>query len=175
MTRMSLSVSLLVLLAAACGAGSNLPPDSECTRGTPESDIVYGAWQGPGMLADGGLPESSDVVVSTTFLALRTEPEAGQLFRDLMADISLDLASREGLIGYSISTSTRCNTARTLSVWADEAHMFTFAGSPAHGKAVRMIGSLSRGTSAVTHWHDSTANVSFQTAFGKIGAVDGVF
>ncbi len=163
------------LTLGACGAGTSLPPDSECTRGVKESDLVQAPWQGPGAV-DGGLPASTnEVVVSTTFLALKPDADSSALFQQLFAGVAADLQTREGLVAYSVATSTRCNTARTLSVWADEAHMFKFATASAHGKAAAKVGSLSRGNSAVTHWHDTTNNVSFETAFTKLGAADAPF
>jgi hypothetical protein len=167
---------LLFVSLAACGpAASALPPDSECTRGTRESDLAEGAWSGPGVLADGGLADASDVVLSTTFLALDPSANAQALFGSLFADVRTDLQTRDGLIAWKTATSTRCVTARTLGVWRDEASMFAFATGKAHAAAAAKIGTLSRGNSAVTHWHDQASNADLTHALTRLGAADAPF
>lgn len=167
-----LFVTLTLVPLAGCGPA--LPPDSECTRGLKESDLAEGAWQGPGVNGDGTL-KTQDVVLSTTFLKMKTDATAADLFRQLFADIGTDLETREGLVAWKVMTSTRCNTARTISLWKDEAVMFSFAGGKAHAAAVSKIGALSRGGSAVTHWHDSTANATLDQAITHLGAADAAF
>jgi quinol monooxygenase YgiN len=169
--------TLLFLVSfAACGpTASTLPPDAECTRGTRESDLSEGAWTGPGALADGGLAGGSDVVISTTFLALDPGADAQALFGSLFADIRTDLQTRDGLIAWKVYTSTRCVSARTLGVWRDEASMFAFATGRAHAAAAAKIGTLSRGNSAVAHWHDQAVNADLPHALVKLEAADAPF
>lgn len=172
MNRTLLSTLLLSSVLAACGPA--LAPDSECTRGLKESDLADSAWTGPGVKADGTLA-SQDVVVSTTFLRLKSDPTASDLFGSLFKDINTDLQTRQGLVAWKVLTSSRCNTARTMSVWKDEASMYAFAGAKAHAAAVAKIASLSRGGTAVTHWHDNASNVTLEQAITHIGAADAPF
>lgn len=167
---------LFPLCLAACGGEMStsqpLPADSECTRGAAESDLVVGAWAGPGALPDGGLAPAADVVVTTTFLALKPTESTSRLFNTLFADIRTDLSTREGLVAWRVGTSTRCVTARTLTVWENEAKMYDFVWGEAHGKAVSAIRDLSRGNSAVAQWHGPSTEANFETAFQRLGAVD---
>ena len=164
----------MILLTMSCGAAQNLPPESECNRGLKESDLVAGGWQGPGVQADGGLP-ATDAVVSTTFLALEPDATTQALFRSLFAPIGTDLTTRDGLVAYQVFTSGRCMTARTISVWKDQASMYTFVGGTAHAAAVAKIGTLSRGGTAVTHWSARASDVTLDDSINRIGAVDAPF
>ncbi|MFO0599372.1 MAG: hypothetical protein U0228_28955 [Myxococcaceae bacterium] len=174
-------LSIATLVLAACGGAMTttptpmLPPDDECTRGLAEADLVATPWSGPGVQADGGLVEQNDVVVTTTFLALEPDEASAKAFREVFAEIRTDLDTREGLIAWRTSTSTRCVTARTLTVWTDEAKMFAFVNGQAHGKAVRAVVELSRGHSAVTQWRGPTSDATFETAIQKIGAAPATY
>ncbi len=50
-----------------------------------------------------------------------------------------------------LGVSMSCATARTFTVWRDEAAMMAFVTSAAHGAAVARIGEISRRESLVTH------------------------
>jgi heme-degrading monooxygenase HmoA len=172
---------LALLVLPACGEDAPAPtplvedPLADCTRDAVEADLQsFSPMSGPGVRADGTLAPGR-YVVSSTYLRMRPEPAAQARFQELMGPISQALQAQPGLVALQLAASERCGTARTLSVWQDEAAMYGFVTGDAHMAAVRAVGEVSRGGSIVTHWADDAQGVSWAKAAQQLGADTGPF
>lgn len=171
---------LALLALPACGEEEPAPapvqedPLADCTRDSLEADLQSSPLNGSAVQADGTLAPGS-YVVSSTYLKLRPEPAAQGRFQELMGPIMQSLQAQQGLVALQLATSERCGTARTLSVWRDEAAMYGFVTGDAHVAAVRAVNEVSRGGSIVTHWSDDAQGVSWAKAAQQLGADTGPF
>lgn len=176
-------LSCLALLALpACGGDEPAPvvvvpeeedPFANCTRDSMEADLQASPLAGSAVRADGTLTPGQ-YIVSSTYLRLR--PGEGQArFGQLMGPILESLQAQEGLVALQLGTSERCGTARTLSVWKDEAAMYVFVAGSAHQAAVNAVEAVSRGGSIVTHWADDERGVSWEKAARQLAADPGPF
>ncbi|HEX8703684.1 MAG TPA: antibiotic biosynthesis monooxygenase [Myxococcaceae bacterium] len=170
---------LLVLGLSACGEEPVAPPPTpadplaNCTRGSIEPDLTFLApLGGPALRADGTLTPGR-YIVSSTYLAMKPEPQAQQHFGELMGPIRQTLQQQQGLLAIQLGTSESCATARTLTVWKDEESMYSFVTSDAHLAAMSAVGEVSRGSSVVTHWADDENGVSWTKAAQQLGADEG--
>jgi heme-degrading monooxygenase HmoA len=156
----------LVLACGATGATNTtapqaaVAPGARCTRTALEADIEYGMpLTGPGVdPATGKLvaPPPAGYVASTTYLALKSDAASNARFQELVGPVISDLQHQPGLRALQVSNSKECTTARTLTVWQDEAAMLAFVSGSAHAAASAGIAEISRGGSAVVHWHAMT-------------------
>lgn len=160
------------------------PPDladpqfAACSRDVIEPDWQPSPLSGASVDAQTGTlaaPKSGSYIVSTTYLALKPGAETGQRFGALMGPIMAQLKMQRGLAAITFSTSQKCSTARTLSVWEDEASMFDFVASPAHLSAISAVGEVSRGGSLVHHYveTDAARAVSWSTVVAQLKTVTG--
>jgi hypothetical protein len=167
---------MLSLSLTACGpiampnmaADDALPPidESVCSRDQLEPDAHDSAELAP-------LPPGP-WVVSTTYLRLPLTKSALAKFRELNQPMEDALRTNPGLIQAITRTSGACNTARTFAVWKDEASMYAFVTSEAHGNAMANVAKVSRGGSIVTHWKATTPEeVSWAVATQKLAAHTG--
>jgi len=161
------SLACLPAFVLACGATdaaapreTALAPGAHCTRAALEADIQYPMpLTGPGVdPATGKLiaVPPAGYVVSTTYLALKSDAASNARFQELLGPVISELQRQPGLRALQVSNSKGCATARTFTVWQDEAAMFAFVAGAAHGSASAGIAEVSRGGSAVTHWHATT-------------------
>lgn len=172
---MKTSIAILGCVLASCGAmpsasdaGQTIAIDeSKCTRELLEAD---GLESSVTMKLDAGR-----YVVSSTYLRIKPTKEAGALFQDVNGGIGDVLKANTGLIQAVTRVSAACNTARTLSVWRDEAAMFQFVGSQAHSRAISEVSNISRGGSIVTNWTDDGSGFNWATAVMKIKEDTGPF
>ncbi|MFP2927477.1 antibiotic biosynthesis monooxygenase family protein [Pyxidicoccus sp. 3LG] len=171
---------LTLLVLPACG-GEEVPPAvvqedplADCTRDRMEADLQDTPLAGAAVRADGTL-EPGRYIVSSTYLRLRPEPAALARFQELMGPISDSLRTQQGLVALQVASSERCGTARTLSVWRDEAAMYAFVTGSAHQAAVSSVREVSRGGSIVTHWADDERGATWSKAAGQLGADPGPF
>jgi heme-degrading monooxygenase HmoA len=178
MNSVRFSAALFVLLQACADADpQSTSPERErerdafegCVRGELESDLEAAPLAGSAV-RDGAL-EPGQYVVSSTYLQLK--PSEEELFQKLIGPIMNDLAHREGLIAISLGTARSCNSARTLTVWRDEAAMLGFVVGDAHAAAMSEIHELSRGGSVVTHWSGDESSVSWSAAAKHLAEDDG--
>lgn len=184
------AAATIVLLSACSQAPSEPDPDpsalpdladpqfAACSRDVIEPDWQPSPLAGAGVDAKTGMlvaPKSGSYIVSTTYLALKPGAETGQRFGALMGPIMAQLKMQRGLAALTFSTSQKCSTARTLSVWEDEASMFDFVASPAHLSAVRAVGEVSRGGSLVHHYPetDVARATSWSTVVAQLKTVTG--
>ena len=172
---------LALLALPACDNDDEAPPATvqeaplaDCTRDSLEADLRSFPLTGSAVRADGTL-EPGRYVVSSTYLRLRPEPAAQARFGELMGPISQSLQAQQGLVALQLATSERCGTARTLSVWRDEAAMYAFVVGDAHQAAIVSVEEVSRGGSIVTHWEDDERGVTWSTAAQRLGADPGPF
>lgn len=161
---------VFVLLLTACGLPT--PDDTKCLRGTLEPDLAQGAgFTGPGVV-DGGIP-AGHYVIAATYLQGKPTQQAMSLFQSLVDPITRELPTTDGLIGARFGNSSTCLTARTLTVWRDEASMYRFVTSAPHAAAMGKTSELSRGGSVTTHWADTEAGATFEKAAQMLAADDG--
>lgn len=102
--------------------------------------------------------------ISTTYLALTTEPSGQAAFRQSMTTLLRVLPKTPGLVAFRFATSESCVSARTLAVWRTAKAMSDFVNSPEHHAAMRQISVLSRGTSTFTHWQGDMATAEWARA-----------
>lgn len=172
--------SLCASMAMGCGApmissdgGADAAvEDPACAAPGLEPDLRPSPLAGSAVDASGALAPGQ-YVFSTTALRLKSTAAAGQRFMQAMGAISAELATQPGLLAYSFATSTRCNVARTLTVWRDEASMYAFATGAAHRAAARSVGEMSRGGSRVTHWNGAASEATWPRAQEVLAASTG--
>jgi quinol monooxygenase YgiN len=171
MNSKTLKIMPAVLLIVSCGGAADpdaLPATDEaaCVRGAIEAD---GRDSGPLELPAG------QYVISTTYLRLKNSRATLQQFSALNAPMEAALRRNPGRVKSVTRLSESCNTARTLTVWKDEAAMYEFVASPEHAAAMAAVTDVSRGGSIVTHWNDTEVGFNWQKAATSIAADTGPF
>ncbi len=170
----TLSFAVFAVVAFSCGAPG--PDDTKCVRGTLEADLVHaGPLTGPEVDATTGKLKPGAYVLSSTYLKLTTSTKGQAAFQASIKAITAVMDAQPGLAGYQLATSDECLTARTISVWKDEASMYRFVGVQAHADAVAQVSLTSRGGSVVTHWADSETGASFEAAASHVASAVGPF
>jgi quinol monooxygenase YgiN len=162
-------------------------PFADCDRGTLESDLMGAdamgnpipvAWFGPGADPITGelIAEGTSFVVSSTYLAIKPEAAAQQAFGESVAPLVPALLANPGVVAIQLGTSMQCGSARTFTVWQDEAAMMAFVVGDAHANAIARTPEISRGGSVVTHWTaTSIAEITWDEAIARIAADEGPF
>jgi quinol monooxygenase YgiN len=140
------ALAALVSVPVLSGCSSSSSPDP--TGGTPtqkheamftcdESDLAPVSFVGPGFDSKTGKFTGAPLdsyVVHTTWLKLKADKQ--KEFFSLVAPILAALQTQKGLIGYSVATSAKCGTARTMGVWADHASVEAFVTEKPHAAAM---------------------------------------
>jgi quinol monooxygenase YgiN len=157
------AVLCVTLLASSC---MTRPDDTTCLRGVKEADLSPLSWSGPGVVG-GALPVGRYIIAATY---LKGRPEGFDTFQQVLGPIIAALPTTDGLVGYATQNSSSCFTARTLSVWQDEASMFHFVSSQAHSNAVAKVSEVSRGGSLTTHWSATEAGATLEEALTHLAA-----
>lgn len=104
------------------------------------------------------MPEDgSEVLVAMTYLRLQGTEASSARFDEVMGGILGSLGQSEGLLASSLAVSDRCGTARTMTVWKDQASMMAFVISDAHSAAMSAVSEISRGGSITQHFQTSSA------------------
>jgi hypothetical protein len=162
-------------------------PFAGCDRGTLEADLIGVdatgnpvplAWFGPGADPMTGelIAEGTSFVVSSTYLAIKPEAAAQQAFGESVAPLVPALLANPGVVAIQLASSMQCGTARTFTVWQDEAAMMAFVVGDAHANAIARTPEISRGGSVVTHWNaTSIAEITWDEAIVRIAADEGPF
>jgi heme-degrading monooxygenase HmoA len=175
----TLRFALCLILLQAC---SNEGPDRFVPdAGQPGSDSSSAADRFPGCSRGElepdfeNLPFSAPIppgeyLISTTYLEL--EPDQDALFQEVLGPVIAELQSRSGLVGVALGQSSACSSARTLTVWRDEAAMLEFVVSEAHAKAMQSSSKLSRGGSMAAHWHGDQAAATWDAAAEHLATSD---
>jgi heme-degrading monooxygenase HmoA len=172
----------LGLAAAACGgddddgAAVDAAPSATCDRGVIEPDNeAQGPLAGPGVDPETGelrAPPAAGYHVSTTYLQI--QPDAQQLFSELVAPIVQQLGAQPGLLAIQLTTSVECGTGRTLTIWESEEAMFGFVLGDVHQAAVGRIDDVSRGASAFATWTATSLDqTTWEAAADRLADVEG--
>lgn len=187
---------LISLLVAACGDDAGSQPASAAPASTQapasveppgcersealEADFSGkdpGDWAGPGVDPATGAPRDpgeGGYVVATTRLNLSTD--GAELFSKHVGAILGEIQKQPGFVAYQVGLSSKCNVARTLSVWKDEESLYAFVTGPAHKAAMNDTSKMSRGYSNTTHFKVSQASeISWSAAARAIAGDDGPF
>ncbi len=157
---------------ALCGCGSAPDPsasDTQCNRGTLESDLLTTPLRGSGVDQSGKLAPSQ-YVIANSYVLLYSDPAVQQQFQQVMGGIYTALKTQPGLVAYQLATSNSCNSARALTVWSDEGSMFAFAAGSAHSAASAMAATLGRSGSAVTYWNDDQSGATLAKGASQLAA-----
>jgi quinol monooxygenase YgiN len=167
-------IAVLTLLTAwSC---TPAPDDTKCKAEVLESDFqTIGGLTGPDVDPATGKLKPGNYVLSGTYIRLTTDPKGQAVFRQDFQGIAAILPSQPGLAAFQLATSDECLTGRTISVWKDEKSMMSFVSVPEHKQAMIDIPKMSRGGGAVTHWSDTEAGATFDTAALKLGEEPGYF
>lgn len=83
------------------------------------------------------------------------------------------LFSNPGMVAVQLADSQSCATARTFTVWTDEAAMMDFVTSDAHMASVGAFAGINRGGSTVVSWGDAlVADITWDEALSRLSEVD---
>ena len=138
----------------------------------PEDDLMVQAFAGPAFDPETGElvePLPASYVVATTvgwpnadgyeLLGMQTNLVVGDLF------------TRDGLLGASFGMSESCGSARTISLWRDEAAMMQFVIGDAHTTAIQTALPATRAWET-THWTETetTAPPTWERARAQLDA-----
>ena len=174
---------LPVLLAAGCDNGeassssdddpTQEPEDTATLAACDEADFGSAPFQGPYFDEAGqltmALPETY-VVATTAGWPIPTEEHTGK-FDEHMGPIVEELPTHEGLLGVTMGGSDVCGSARTLSLWRDEAALMGFVFGDAHTAAMGITYTSMRGWET-THWNETSAEApSWMDAKAKLDQV----
>jgi heme-degrading monooxygenase HmoA len=176
--RISTMILFFACISTGCGApmlssdADSAADDPACTVAGLEPDLRPTAFAGSAVGADGALVPGQ-YVFSTTALRMKRTAASAARFRQAMELITPALQTQSGLLAQATATSERCNVARTLTVWRDEASMYAFVRGAAHRAAVQSVGEISRGGSRVTHWNGSAAEATWANAAQVLEASTG--
>ncbi len=149
------------------------PLDVDALYACEEPELVIGApFAGPGydpMVGLTGTPQST-YVAHTTQVMVRPGAEAD--FEAAVGQILGQLATTEGLVGFSLAIEPGCGFARTLGVWESEQAMYAFVGTGAHAVAMSQTPILTL-TGRTTHWEIEAAEIplAWDLALARIDGV----
>lgn len=158
-------VSIALFTALALSITATACSDSDDTGDAQfpvcaEDDFGASPFAGPGFDAETGLigAVKDRYVVSSTHTIFN--PEAEDRFFALSGDVLGYLGSGQhpGFIGFSVGTSDRCGSARTMTVWESEQSMFDFVTSEAHLAAMNQVDDVLL-IGGFAHWDVSSDNV----------------
>ncbi|WP_428265523.1 hypothetical protein [Haliangium sp.] len=165
--------SVLSLALVACGNDDSGPADIQTCD---EVDFMAAPLSGAGYDPEQGFvgETQESYIAHTTFLVL--DPDGSQRFDELVGPIFADLATREGLVAYTVGMSQQCGIARTMGLWTSEQAMYDFVLDTAHAAAMAEVDAVSL-NGATTHWTVRPADVpmSWETARAKIAEVEPLY
>ncbi len=85
------------------------------------------------------LEPDRDYLVLASDISPRSRRSTGRLFRGASAT-RRQLATTDGLVGFSLLARPVLKQYATISIWADEDALAAFAESPPHGELMRRLG-----------------------------------
>jgi hypothetical protein len=94
------------------------------------------------------LEPDRDYLVLASDISPRSRRSTGRLFRGASAT-RRQLATTEGLIGFTLLARPVLKQYATISVWVDEGALAAFAESPPHGDLMRQLAPEMGGTTFV--------------------------
>jgi len=139
---------------ASTGEVADEETDLAVLAACDENDLNTPPFMGPAFDPETGallepLPEGH--IVATTAGWSRADEAARQLLGDHSNLVIVDLMTHEGLLGATFGESEGCGSARTLTIWRDEASLVKFAAGPVHVTAIREALDATRAWET-THW-----------------------
>ena len=148
-------------------AAPDAAPSLQTLAACPEDDFAPTPFAGPAFDPETGLPLGplpTPHIVATTAGWARPEPEHQEALGQASGAVSAAVFESPGLLGVSFGGSQACGTARTLSLWADEAALMAFVLGDAHRQAMPIVPRATLGWET-THWTEqSTAPTTWQRA-----------
>jgi hypothetical protein len=137
-----------------------------------ETDFVGSPFMGPAFDPETGeplAPLQPPYVVAATLGWPKPEPAAYEALGNHSEQSINDVLTREGLLGVSVGTSEACGSARTLSLWADEASLRAFVMGKVHRAAIGVVPTAMQAW-ATTHWTETSATTppTFAQAQAKL-------
>lgn len=158
-----------LLLSAACREEDDPaavvpeadPDDPAVLADCDESDFQAPPFMGAGFDPETGLllePLPATFLVATTVGWSKADGDHPQVVQDYSTRvIEEELFVHEGLIGATFGLSESCGSARTLTLWRDEASLTEFVTSPIHSEAMQVALPSTRAWET-THWTESGAS-----------------
>jgi hypothetical protein len=131
------------------------PVDVDMLAACPEDDLMVQEFMGPAFDPETGelvAPLPVPHVVATT--VGWPEVENWEALQGYTNNVVGDVFQREGLLGASFGMSAACGSARTITLWADEASMMQFVVGDAHVDAIQNALSLTKAWET-THWSET--------------------
>ncbi len=131
------------------------PVDVDMLAACPEDDLGVQPWAGPAfdpMTGELVAPLPLPHVVATT--VGWPEPENFEALDGYTATVVGDVFQRPGLLGATFGFSESCGSARTLTLWADEASMMEFVVGDAHSDAIANALGFNKAWET-THWSET--------------------
>lgn len=174
-----LALSLTASSITACDEARETPapdagPTVQALAACDESDFEATPFMGPAFDATTGAavgPLPTPYVVATTAGWARPEERHRSALGQASEQVSEAIFESPGLLGVSFGGSTRCDSARTLSLWTDEAAMLAFVRGAAHGAAMPLVPSTTLGWET-TRWPSmDDAPPTWQSARDRLAAV----
>ncbi|MEM6995140.1 MAG: hypothetical protein AAF721_31800 [Myxococcota bacterium] len=156
---------------AADSTGAPVDPFVELSA-CDETDFEPTPFIGPAFDPETGTllePLEPPFVVASTVGWARPEPEHLDALGMHSGLVSEDVFAHEGLLGASFGGSEVCGSARTITLWRDEAAMMGFVFGEAHAAAMTIVPASVRAWGA-THWTETTATEppTWETAASRI-------
>jgi hypothetical protein len=142
--------------SAVDGSSSGGPVDVGELAACPEDDIMILPWAGPAFdQATGELvaPLPLPHIVATT--AGWPKADGWELLNMQSNVVIGDVFAREGLLGATFGISMACGSARTITLWQDEASMMAFVVGEAHSTAIATALPSTRAWETTT-WSEAT-------------------
>ncbi|WAS99333.1 hypothetical protein [Nannocystis punicea] len=149
----------LTLLLPACD--NDDPPQDEPTiaelAACDESDLDPTPFMGPAFDDSGDLiaPLPQPHVVATT-VGWHTPENTDALSAETQPPM-MDLFTHDGFLGARFATSERCGSARTISLWRDDAARMKFVFGTVHSKAIKNGLKFTQGWET-TNWSETASD-----------------
>ncbi len=138
-------VFVLGLAPLACVSSTDEPSEDEVIErlaGCPETDFGASPFAGPAFDPDTGVllePLPTPHVVATTVGWPVPDAPGLEEFGTRIEEITMNIFTRDGFLGVSLGGSDVCGSARTLSIWRDEAALMEFVYTPPHGDSFGLV------------------------------------
>ncbi|MBZ5710556.1 hypothetical protein [Nannocystis pusilla] len=152
--------ALSLLLAAAACDSNDAPPEEPTIAelaACDESDMQFVPFMGPAFDDNGELvaPLPLPHVVATT-TGWHTPENRDALDAETQLPV-MDIFTHEGLLGAAFAWSDKCGSARTISLWRDDASRRKFVYGTVHSAAIMKGLKYTRGWET-TNWSEKTAD-----------------
>lgn len=131
------------------------PVDVDMLAACPEDDLGVEPWRGAAFDPETGelvAPLPVPHIVATTVGWPKSEDF--DMLEGYTTSVVGDVFQRPGLLGATFGFSQSCGSARTLTLWADEASMMEFVVGDAHSDAIANALGFTKAWET-THWSET--------------------